>query len=169
MSIIKRTMTVAAVGAMLAAGAVQAQSGTGGSAGVNSNNNASGAIGAGVNANTGVGANVGIGTDTRSGVGVNMGTGANMRSDNSIRGPETQSNRMPAVATPDSHNSKAPIAGANSFTQSQVMTRLSRAGYTNIANLQKGSDGIWRGTGSKDGTTQNLMFDYQGNISTGVR
>ncbi len=77
--------------------------------------------------------------------------------------------RTPAVSTPDQVNVNAPVAGSNSFTQSQVMTRLSRAGYSNIASLQKGSDGIWRGTGVKDGTTHNLMFDYQGNISTGVR
>jgi hypothetical protein len=153
----KRYITMGALMAALAAGTLQAQASSGAS------------TGAGTSTNSGINAGANVGGSTNSGrgdvdVGVNMDAGVNGNSSAS----GNTSNRMPAVATPDSTNSKAPVAGRNSFTQSQVMTRLSRAGYTNISNLQKGSDGIWRGTGAKDGTTHNLTFDYQGNIGTGV-
>lgn len=82
------------------------------------------------------------------------------------RGNPTTDKQTPAVATPSSSNPTAPVAGSNSFTQSQAMDRIMRAGYTSVRNLKKGSDGIWRGTAMMNGTTHKVMLDYQGNVTS---
>jgi len=81
---------------------------------------------------------------------------------------DVSSSKMPAVTTPNTYNPNAPVNGRNSFTQSQVTERLGKAGYSNIRDLKKGADGIWRGMADKNGASMNVMFDYQGNITTGT-
>lgn len=70
----------------------------------------------------------------------------------------------PAVATSNGNNPGAPVAGANSFTRAQAMSRIQRAGYSDVRGLVKDKDGIWRGLASKDGTTSHVALDYQGNV-----
>jgi hypothetical protein len=70
----------------------------------------------------------------------------------------------PAVANTSTNNPGAPVAGANSFTRSQAMSRIEKAGYSNVNGLAKDKDGIWRGVASKDGTTVHVALDYQGNV-----
>jgi hypothetical protein len=70
----------------------------------------------------------------------------------------------PAVTTQGTNNSGAPAAGANSFTESQAKSRIEAAGFTNVSGLAKDKDGVWRGTASKAGTSQNVSLDYQGNV-----
>jgi hypothetical protein len=70
----------------------------------------------------------------------------------------------PAVATSNANNPGAPVAGANSFTQTQARSRIERAGFSNVSRLVKDKDGIWRGTASKGGTVFNVALDYQGNV-----
>lgn len=74
--------------------------------------------------------------------------------------PET-----PAVATPDSANPAAPVAGENSFTEAQAKERIEAKGYTAVTGLVKGADGIWTGMGTKDGKSFEVKLDYQGNIT----
>jgi ABC-type oligopeptide transport system substrate-binding subunit len=81
---------------------------------------------------------------------------------------EVSTSKMPAVATPNSTNPNAPVDGSNSFTQAQVTERLGKAGFSNIKDLVKGDDGIWRAHADKKGMTHTVMFDYQGNITTGT-
>ena len=70
----------------------------------------------------------------------------------------------PAVATPDTTNSEAPVEGANSFTEDQAKDRFADAGYADVTDLKLDDKGVWRGTAMKDGKSLNVALDYQGNI-----
>lgn len=59
--------------------------------------------------------------------------------------------------------------GANTYSRSDAMTRFGQAGYSNITGLRLESDGTWRGTGMKDGRSQNIMLDVRGGVNAGVR
>ena len=54
--------------------------------------------------------------------------------------------------------------GANSFTESQARTRLEGAGLSNVTELQKDDQGIWRGKAMRNGQSVTVGFDYKGNI-----
>jgi transcription elongation factor len=54
--------------------------------------------------------------------------------------------------------------GANSFTEGQARTRLEGAGLSNVTNLQKDDQGIWRGQAMHQGRNVTVGFDYKGNI-----
>lgn len=70
----------------------------------------------------------------------------------------------PAIAKSDVNNPGAPVAGANSFTQAEAKSRIEKAGYTNVADLIKDKDGIWRGKAAKGDTTVDVALDFQGNV-----
>jgi hypothetical protein len=80
----------------------------------------------------------------------------------------------PALANPNANNPGAPAAGANSFTEAQAKSRIEAAGYSNVSDLTKDKDGIWRGKASKasttvgsttlGSTTVGVALDYQGNV-----
>ena len=55
--------------------------------------------------------------------------------------------------------------GANSFTEGQAKSRLEGAGLTNVTDLKKDDDGIWRGKAMRDGKSVTVGFDYKGNIA----
>ena len=59
-----------------------------------------------------------------------------------------------------------PTAGANSFTENQAKTRLESSGFSNVSGLKKDDNGVWRATAQKDGKSQSVSLDYQGNITT---
>ena len=54
--------------------------------------------------------------------------------------------------------------GANSFTQGQAKSRIEGAGFTNVSDLAKDAQGVWRGTAMRDGKSMQIGFDYKGNI-----
>lgn len=62
-------------------------------------------------------------------------------------------------------NSSAPVAGRNSFTEGQAQSAIEKAGYTNITELKKDDDGVWRGKASKDGAPSPVSVDFQGNVN----
>lgn len=70
----------------------------------------------------------------------------------------------PAVATPDTKNATAPVAGANSFTEDQAKERFTEAGYADVTGLMLDDKGVWQAKATKDGKAVNLALDYQGNI-----
>lgn len=70
---------------------------------------------------------------------------------------------MPADTLPKTEPG-APVAGANSFTESQAKARIESRGYTNVTGLKKDDQSIWRGTASKDGKQVTVALDYQGNV-----
>jgi len=71
----------------------------------------------------------------------------------------------PAVKGMHENNSATPVAGANSFTMNQAKSQIEAKGYTKVAGLKKGEDGVWRGKATKDGTSHEVSVDYQGNVN----
>lgn len=70
-----------------------------------------------------------------------------------------------AVNSSDQNNSKAPVAGRNSFTEGQAKSRIEAAGYSNVSGLQKDNEGVWRGKANKSGTKADVSVDFQGNVN----
>jgi hypothetical protein len=70
-----------------------------------------------------------------------------------------------AVNSSDQNNSHAPVAGRNSFTEGQAKSRIEAAGYSNVSDLQKDNDGVWRGKADKAGTKTDVSVDFQGNVN----
>ena len=65
----------------------------------------------------------------------------------------------PVVATP--------AAGANSFTEGQARSRIEAAGFTDIKELKKDEQGVWRGQAMRNGTATPVGLDFQGNVVAG--
>jgi opacity protein-like surface antigen len=70
-----------------------------------------------------------------------------------------------AVNSPDQKNSKAPVSGANSFTEGQAKSRIEQAGYSGVTDLKKDDNGVWRGKATKGGAASNVSIDFQGNVN----
>jgi len=70
-----------------------------------------------------------------------------------------------AINTTGQNNSSAPVAGSNSFTEGQAKNRIEDAGYSNITELKKDDNGVWRGKGTKNGSAKNVSVDFQGNVN----
>jgi hypothetical protein len=66
-----------------------------------------------------------------------------------------------ATATPDAG---APLKGANSFTEGQAKDRAVANGATEVAELKKDDDGVWRGMAKQDGKSGQVAVDYKGNV-----
>lgn len=62
---------------------------------------------------------------------------------------------------------KAPLPGANSFTEAQVKSRLEENGFTEVTGLMQDDQGIWRGQAMMQATTFDVAVDYRGNIVYG--
>jgi putative membrane protein len=58
----------------------------------------------------------------------------------------------------------APVAGHNSFTEGEAKSRIEKMGFSNVSNLIKDDQGVWRGHARKDGKTVDVSLDYQGNV-----
>jgi negative regulator of sigma E activity len=83
----------------------------------------------------------------------------------SAQAPAQQGPQNPAVKSMDQNNSSAPVAGANSFTETQAMKQIEAKGFTNVTNLKKDKDGVWRAMATKDGRSGPISVDYQGNVN----
>ena len=70
----------------------------------------------------------------------------------------------PAVATPNTNNPAAPVAGANSFTEGQAKSRIEDKGFKNVSDLKKDDNGVWRGKADQNGKAVNVSVDFQGNV-----
>ena len=71
-----------------------------------------------------------------------------------------------AVNSSGQNNSNAPVAGRNSFTEGQAKSKIEGAGFSNVTDLKKDDNGIWRGKASKGGTPSPVSVDFQGNVNT---
>jgi hypothetical protein len=54
-----------------------------------------------------------------------------------------------AVAQTSTTQTKAPEAGANSFTEAQAKDRIKKAGFSQVSGLRKDDQGIWRASATK--------------------
>lgn len=70
-----------------------------------------------------------------------------------------------AVRTDDgTRTATTPAPGANSFTEGQAKSRIEAAGFTNVSDLQKDDQGIWRGRAQRGGQQVSVALDFQGNV-----
>ena len=79
--------------------------------------------------------------------------------------PPAQSGPNNAINSSDQNNSNRPVAGRNSFTEGQAKSKIEDAGYSNVGELKKDDNGIWRGKASKGGSSTNVSVDFQGNVN----
>jgi hypothetical protein len=63
------------------------------------------------------------------------------------------------------NNSDKPVAGRNSFTEGQAKSKIEGSGYSNVTDLKKDDNGIWRGKASKNGAVSPVSVDFQGNVN----
>jgi hypothetical protein len=85
----------------------------------------------------------------------------------SAQNPPAQSGpNNSAVNSAGQNNSNAPVAGRNSFTEGQAKSKIEDAGYTNVTELKKDDNGVWRGKASKSGSATAVSVDFQGNVNT---
>ena len=75
-----------------------------------------------------------------------------------------QTSTTPSVSTPSATNPKAPMSGANSFTEGQAKSRIESNGFSNVSALRKDTEGVWRGKAMKNGASVSVGLDFQGNI-----
>jgi hypothetical protein len=81
--------------------------------------------------------------------------------------PPTGGPSTPPMTEPANAIEKSGVTpGANSFTETQAQERLKHNGYTQVSTLTKDSDGIWRGSATKNGAQTHVAVDFKGNIST---
>jgi hypothetical protein len=71
-----------------------------------------------------------------------------------------------AVNSSGQNNSNAPVAGRNSFTEGQAKSKIEEAGFSNVSDLKKDDNGVWRGKASKSGAATSVSVDFQGNVNT---
>src|SRR6185312_17556129 len=71
-----------------------------------------------------------------------------------------------AVNSSGQNNSNAPVAGRNSFTEGQAKSKIEGAGFTNVTELKKDDNGVWRGKASKSGSDTAVSVDFQGNVNS---
>jgi hypothetical protein len=69
-----------------------------------------------------------------------------------------------AINTEGVNNSNVPVAGANSFTESQAKSRIEAGGFSNVTELKKDDNGVWRGKAVKNGKSSAVSLDFQGNV-----
>ena len=83
----------------------------------------------------------------------------------SAQPPANRDATTPAINSPNSPpNPGAPVAGANSFTEGQAKSRIEDNGFTNVSDLKKDDNGVWRGKADHNGKAVNVSVDFQGNV-----
>jgi hypothetical protein len=68
------------------------------------------------------------------------------------------------MATAPSTDPNAPLPGANSFTESQAKERMEKAGFSQVSQLKKDDQGIWRATARRGDEQTNVALDFRGNV-----
>ena len=90
-----------------------------------------------------------------------------LMSHTAVAQPANPKGDTPAVNAPNSPpNPGAPITGANSFTEGQAKSRIESIGFSNVAELRKDDQGVWRGKATKDGRAVAVSLDFQGNVTS---
>jgi hypothetical protein len=68
------------------------------------------------------------------------------------------------VYAPAKVDAGAPLKGANSFTEGQAKDRAVAHGATDVADMKKDDNGVWRGMAKLDGKSGEVAVDYEGNV-----
>src|SRR3979411_800196 len=89
-----------------------------------------------------------------------------LMSPTAVAQPANPKGDTPAVHTPHPPpNTVAPSAGAQSFPEGQAKSRIESNGFSNVAELRKDDQGVWRGKAVKDGKSVTVSLDFQGNVT----
>jgi hypothetical protein len=71
----------------------------------------------------------------------------------------------PAIKSANDMTSGALAKGHNSFTKGQAKSRIEKAGYSDVSDLDLDSDGLWQATAMRDGQSIHVALDYKGTVS----
>ena len=55
---------------------------------------------------------------------------------------------------------------ATASLKDKPKSKIEDAGYTNVTELKKDDNGVWRGKASKGGSATAVSVDFQGNVNT---
>lgn len=83
-------------------------------------------------------------------------------------GPAVSTSEAPrnaAVDTTPTTGETTQTPGANSFTEGQAQAAITDAGYTDVSALTQDTQGLWKGTASKDGKQVSVSVDYKGAVA----
>jgi hypothetical protein len=80
-------------------------------------------------------------------------------------GAMAQTSTTSPAPAPAPADANAPLPGANSFTEGQAKSRLEANGYTNVTDLKKDDNGVWKGKATNAGAQVNVSVDYRGNVT----
>ena len=81
-------------------------------------------------------------------------------------GPSTESGQSAVRVDEGTRTAATPQPGANSFTEGQARSRIEAAGFSNVTELQKDDQGIWRGRGMRNGQQTSVALDFTGAVTT---
>jgi hypothetical protein len=90
----------------------------------------------------------------------------NDRSGATTVGPTTDGGQSAVRVDDGSRTAASPQPGANSFTEGQARSRIEAAGFSNVSELQKDDQGIWRGRGMREGRQVNVALDFTGAVTS---
>jgi periplasmic protein CpxP/Spy len=93
-----------------------------------------------------------------------QGTGSATQPMNNATGSSNPALTNKPADSPQSTGSVEP--GANSFTEGQARSRLEAQGFSNVTELRKDDQGIWRGKAMRDGQSVSVAIDYKGTVQT---
>jgi hypothetical protein len=71
----------------------------------------------------------------------------------------------PAIKSASDTTSGPLAKGHNSFTKGQAKSRIEKAGYTDVADLDLDADGLWQATATRDGQSVHVALDYKGTVA----
>jgi protein CpxP len=75
------------------------------------------------------------------------------------------SNPAATVKPADSPQSTGSVEpGANSFTEGQARSRIEAQGFSDVTDLRKDDQGIWRGKAMRSGQSTGVAIDYKGTV-----
>jgi hypothetical protein len=80
-------------------------------------------------------------------------------------GPSTESGQSAVRVDEGTRTAATPQPGANSFTEGQARSRIEAAGFSNVTELQKDDQGIWRGRGMRNGQQTSVALDFTGAVT----
>lgn len=88
------------------------------------------------------------------------------RSGATTAGPSTEGGQSAVRVDDGTRTAATPQPGANSFTEGQARSRIEAAGFSNVTELQKDDQGIWRGRGMRNGQQVGVALDFTGAVTS---
>ena len=88
------------------------------------------------------------------------------RSGATSAGPSTEGGQSAVRIDDGTRTAATPQPGANSFTEGQARSRIEAAGFSDVTELQKDDQGIWRGRGTREGRQVGVALDFTGAVTT---